>query len=61
MGEAGRVLVGPSCQDWYMSSESLLGRVEGLGTTVSALLAVDLTALPDAALVEAVKALRPVV
>jgi len=44
-----------------MGSDGLTGRIEGLGAAVSALVAVDLTGLSDAALVEAVKALRPVV
>lgn len=44
-----------------MSTVDLARPVEALGAAASALLAVDLTALSDAALVEAVKALRPVV
>jgi hypothetical protein len=44
-----------------MSSGNLADRVEALGAAASGLLAVDLTTLSDAALVEAVKALRPVI
>jgi hypothetical protein len=44
-----------------MSSGDLVNRVQALGVAASSLLAVDLTALSDAALVEAVKALRPVI
>jgi hypothetical protein len=42
-------------------SSGLVERVQALGAAASSLLAVDLTALSDAALVEAVKALRPVI
>ena len=44
-----------------MGTGDVLDRIEHLKTAASALVAVDLTALADAALVEAVKALRPVV
>ena len=44
-----------------MSSDDLLSQVEALRTAATGLVQVDLTALSDAALVEAVKVLRPVV
>jgi hypothetical protein len=44
-----------------MGSGNLANRVQALGVAASGLLAVDLMALSDAALVEAVKALRPVI
>ena len=44
-----------------MSSDDLLSQVEALKTAATGLVEVDLTALSDAALVEAVKVLRPVV
>ena len=44
-----------------MGLGDLADRVQALGVAASSLLAADLTALSDAALVEAVKALRPVI